>query len=160
VTITKPFKILTFRVWHEGMGPVSFCYSDMPAGNRCGWTCLWSTSQGIVTPNQWCLPRNMNEAELLAELEDVAARDGWSQTADAEKAKKLLERFEYYAVTDFILDARQRYREYVCPYCQPHEVKAMILRHGWPSTFEEVVSQMEADSSPVQSVIVTSEEGR
>jgi hypothetical protein len=148
--IKLPFRLGKFRKWNKGMGEAEYVFPDMPEGERCAWSCVWSTSRGLVEPKEWGEPAVMTYSQIQAELEDVAARTGWSQTDDANKAMKMLAEMAkpeptLWLVQEFLRDARQRYKEYVCPYSLPNDVKVYILRNGWPVTFQDVLVQQELD---------------
>lgn len=130
-----PSKIGNFRMWNEGDGPAPYVFSDMPAGSRCAWTCVWNTRAGLVLPNAWGAIDRMTPEEVKAELEDIATWSHWSKADLAQQAQLLLTRMNRPELAaervSFLTEARSRYPEYVCVYCPPDEVANNILRKGW-----------------------------
>lgn len=73
--------------WSDGDGPTPGVWANgKERGHRCLWSCRWSTSHGVVTPNQVWPLEQMTFAELLGEALDLA----YSRTQDPIVAGKVI----------------------------------------------------------------------
>jgi len=60
--------------WKPGDGPVPGVFGDKPKGDRCLWSCSWSTSIGLLSPDRILPVEYMTMAQLQAEILDVIYR--------------------------------------------------------------------------------------
>lgn len=119
--------ISKFREWKKGDGIVTFHFANMPAGERCAWSCKWATADGLINPVMWAALENMTEQELIAEIEDVIARTGEGKN----ELEILKATHDPNPVIGFLNTRRENYPEYVLPEDPPHFIHIAKNRPGW-----------------------------
>jgi hypothetical protein len=134
--------------WTLESGPAEGVFKDRPMGHCTIWGCKWSTSGGVVGPNQILPLEVMNPGQAKAELEDwvhlnlyggVAAR---ACTEDIARARELIKGLDQdpegngYKARQFLEQNRNYSIEYICPWDPPKNVRYKYLRPGWPDERE------------------------
>lgn len=140
-----PEKLGAFPEWHEGDGPTPYVWDKkMPPGARCAWSCYWACRQGMVKPDDWMPAEAMDEAQTIAELEDVAEwvninhhriTGGAVYKQMSEKAAMWLElintgKSDYHEAHEFLRVSRQSYPEYINPFNPPIKIFQDLQRTG------------------------------
>ena len=115
----------------ESAGVLPFVFDDMPAGSRAAWSCKWVTRQGIIQSGEWGAVESMQRAEVLAELQDLSARE--HPQAD-EMLRRTLAGEDFGGVLKWLRQSREFYPEYIYPPDPPERAYLVVFRPGWGET--------------------------
>jgi hypothetical protein len=136
--LNLPARLGGFWTWKEGDGPAPWVFQDRLPGERCAWTCTWTSrvtdrESVLVTPAHWGPITTMTDGQLAAELDDIASRPG-PMAHEAHKVLACTSADWRRLARGVIGKARGNYPEHINP-CNPPTIQfispAETRRPSW-----------------------------